>query len=106
MSNKNKLIQAIKENVYIQEYYRLEKLLNENESLKIKIKELQNLQQEMINLKATEKYNALKIAEKEYWERRNILEENPIIKNYLTLQEEINALLKIIKEILEEAIII
>jgi|SRR5690554_1453864 len=106
MLNKKKLIEAIKENAYIKEYNRLEKLINNNENIKKELKELQNLQQEMINLKAFEKQKALKVIEGKYWEKRNKLEKDPIIRNYLSLQEEINELLKRIKEILEEALII
>lgn len=106
MLSKDDLIQALKENEYIKEYKRLEKLLNENEKLNKEIILLQTLQQEMINLRVIEKQQALKIVEDKYWKRRNQLEENPLIKNYLALQEEINKLLKLIKEILEAALII
>lgn len=106
MSNKDKLIEAIKENPYVQEYNRLEKLLNENEYFKKELLELQKLQREIVNLKNINKRKALKIAEDKYWKKRNKLEENPIIKNYLNLQEEINNLLKMIKEILIEALTI
>src|SRR5690554_8094314 len=90
MLNKKKLIEAIKENAYIKEYNRLEKLINNNENIKKELKELQNLQQEMINLKAFEKQKALKVIEGKYWKKRNKLEKDPIIRNYLSLQEEIN----------------
>lgn len=106
MLSKDKLIQALKENEYVKEYKRLEKLLNKNKKLKEEIIVLQTLQQEMINLKTIEKHKALKIVEDKYWKRRNKLEENPLIRNYLNLQEEINNLLKLIKEILEAALII
>lgn len=106
MLNNKKLIEAIKENSYIKEYNRLEKLINDNENIKIELKELQNIQQEMINLKAFEKDKALKVIEEKYWKKRNKLEKDPIIRNYLSLQEEINDLLKRIKEILEESLII
>lgn len=106
MKSKESLIKALQNNPYIQEYKRLEKKLNDNEALKKEILALQNLQQEMVKLKHVNKVNALKVVEEKYWERRKMLEENPIIKNYLNLQEEINELLKSIKNILEDALII
>jgi cell fate (sporulation/competence/biofilm development) regulator YmcA (YheA/YmcA/DUF963 family) len=106
MLSKDRLIAEIRDNPYIKEYKRLEKTLNEDATLKKEIIHLQQLQQEMVNLKAAEKHKALQIAEKEYWDKRKRLEKNPIISNYLTLQTEINNLFKTIKEILEEALII
>lgn len=106
MKNKKKLIEAINENPYIKEFIELEERLNNNEKLKKQIVDLQQLQQQMINLKALEKWNAYAIVEEEYTEKRRSLEENPVIKNYLNLQSEINDLLILIKEILEDSLII
>lgn len=106
MLSKDGLIAEIRDNPYIKEYKRLEKTLNEDVTLKKEIIHLQQLQREIVNLKAAENHKALQIAEKEYWDKRKRLEQNPIISNYLTLQTEINNLFKTIKEILEEALII
>ena len=106
MKSKKDLILEIQKNPYIIEYKRLENILNNNESLKKEILYLQDLQQQIINLKHINKINASKEVEEKYWARRNKLEENPIIKNYLNLQEEINNILETIKSILEDSLII
>ncbi len=106
MKNKEKLIKAIKENPYIKEFIRLEEKLNNNKMLKDEILELQNLQKEMVNLEVLGKMNAYALVETKYKEKRKALEENPIVLNYLNLQSEINDLIKLIKEILEDSLII
>lgn len=104
MKSKDSLIKALKENPYVKEYLELEEQLNNNKFLNDEIKALHSLQQQMVNLQQINKEKAYKEIEKEYWKRRKKLESNPNIKNYLTLQQEINDLLQTIKEILEESL--
>lgn len=106
MKNKEKLMNAIKENPYIKEFLHLEEKLNNNKKLKEEILELQELQQEMINLELLDKPKAYALVEAKYSEKRRVLEENPIVLNYLNLQKEINDLIHLIKEILECSLII
>jgi cell fate (sporulation/competence/biofilm development) regulator YmcA (YheA/YmcA/DUF963 family) len=100
--SKEALIGALKENSYVKEFIRLEKIINENKVLEKEMLDLQEMQREIINLKKVEKYQALNQVERAYREKRRRLEENPVIKEYLALQQEMNDLLQAIKKIIEE----
>lgn len=104
MKSKDELINALKENSYIQEFLRLEKIINENKELQEEMQTLYKLQQQIVNLKNIDKIKAAKVVEEEYWLRRNRVETHPNIRNYLILQEEINNLLQTIKDILEDGL--
>lgn len=97
----NKLLNAIKEDESIKQYIILHNQINNDKSLKDAISSLKNLQQQLINLNHVGKYKMAQVIEKEYLEKRKALEENPIIRHYLTIQEEIKNLFDEIKEILE-----
>ena len=97
----NKLLNAIKEDESIKQYIILHNQINNDKSLKDAISSLKNLQQQLINLNHVGKYKMAQFIEKEYLEKRKALEENPIIRHYLTIQEEIKNLFDEIKEILE-----
>lgn len=97
----DKLIEAIKEDKTVLEYIKLHNTLSKDEVLNEALFELKSLQQQLINLNHVGKYKMAKEIELKYKEKRQLLEENPFVLQYLTLQEEIKDLIDEIKEILE-----
>lgn len=97
----DKLIEAIKEDKTVLEYIKLHNILSKDEVLNEALFEIKNLQQQLINLNHVGKYKMAKEIELKYKEKRRALEEDPLVLQYLSLQEEIKDLLDEIKEILE-----
>lgn len=95
------LIKAIKEDKTVIQYIELHQTLSKDKVLNEALFELKNLQQQLINLNHVGKYKMAKEIESVYLKKRKSLEENPIVLQYLTLQEEIQDLLEDIKDIVE-----
>lgn len=106
MKHKDELLEMIKEDPIVKEYKRLEEIINTDKTLLHALLELQNLQQQLINLKTFEKHQMASKIEMEYNEKRRQLEQNPVLDNYLTLQEEVNELIKHIEEIFDKGLIL
>lgn len=104
MKHKDELLEMIKEDPVVKEYKRLEKIINTDKTLNSALLELQNLQQQLINLKTLEKHQMAFEIERQYKEKRRQLEQNPVLDNYLTLQEEVNELIHHIEEIFNQGL--
>ena len=98
------LIELIKKDKTILEYQRLEKIIHKDEYLLKEILELKELQQELVNLQYLDKVKMLSQVKKKYQEKLNLLNKNPLLHNYLTLQNELNQLLIEIKRIIESGL--
>lgn len=101
MNELKKLEELLKEYPLIKQFKILEKAINENDYFKDSLNELFHLQQEMVQLKYLEKFKMYEIVEKQYYQKRKELENNPLVVNFLELQEEVNNLLKTLKSIIE-----
>jgi cell fate (sporulation/competence/biofilm development) regulator YmcA (YheA/YmcA/DUF963 family) len=102
MSEKEKLIEMIKNSEIILRYQRLEKVLNENQEIKEKLNHLKSIQKTLVQKKT----QGLDIKEIELF-YQNLLEEMhlfPLLSEYLTLQEEINEMIQQIAFIIEKGI--
>ncbi|MFA7051339.1 MAG: YlbF family regulator [Bacilli bacterium] len=104
MKAKDELFKLIKEDPMVIEYQRLEKIVNDDVSLKRAVGQLFDMQQQIVQLKYIDKLQAAEKLEAEYNEKRTLIETNPVIHNYLELQDEINELLRTIKEIIEDGL--
>lgn len=102
MNELTKLIDTLKDNKKVIEFKTLEKAVNENEELKTQLLELFELQQEMVQLKHIQKYQMYEIVKKDYEEKRDKLENDPLVSSFLELQEEIEYLLLQITSIIED----
>jgi len=102
--SKKALIELIKKDKTILEYQRLEKIIHKDEYLLKEILELKELQQELVNLQYLDKVKMLAQVKKKYQEKLNLLNKNPLLHNYLTLQNELNQLLIEIKRIIESGL--
>lgn len=104
MNSKEELFKLIKEDPIVVEYQRLEKIVNSDINLKKAVGELFDMQQQIVQLKYIDKLQMAEKLENDYNVKRALIETNPIIHNYLILQDEVNELLKSIKEIIEEGL--
>ena len=82
-------------------FHTLEKIINENKELKNELNELFELQQEITQLKYIDKINMYEILRKDYDTKKRELENNPLVVNFLELQEEVNYILTQITFIIE-----
>ncbi len=104
MTEKEKLIQMIKENDEIKRYARIEKLINENKDLKKKFGQLKVIQKQLINAKHIEKKQAVIDLEKRYQEVLDEIETYPLMSDYMALQGDINEMVQTIQSIIEDGI--
>ncbi|MFP4286610.1 MAG: YlbF family regulator [Candidatus Izemoplasmataceae bacterium] len=97
------LLEALKNDERIIAYKKLETLINENEMYQNAYQDLLNKQKRMVQ---SEHYNrnTLNTDRLAYEKALKELENNPVIHQYLTLQEEINEILQSISTLLESAI--
>ncbi|MCK9235915.1 MAG: YlbF family regulator [Acholeplasmataceae bacterium] len=104
MTEKTKLLQMMKEHPKIQRYQRIEKAIHENEGLKAKLKQLKDLQKQLINAKELQKPKAIALFTDQYNALLESIEEFPLMSEYLALQSEINETIQSIAEILEKGV--
>lgn len=102
--NKEALIDLIKNDESIKQYKRIEKIINSDEKLLNDLNELKELQKELVNLKYLDKHEMALIKEKQYKEKFDEINNNPLLYNYLELQVELNNLLQDIKNIIEKGL--
>ncbi|MCK9493315.1 MAG: YlbF family regulator [Acholeplasmataceae bacterium] len=104
MKAKEELFKLIKEDPIVVEYQKLENIVNSDHNLKKAVGELFDMQQQIVQLKYIDKLQMAEKLENEYRVKRALIETNPVIHNYLILQDEVNELLKSIKEIIEDGL--
>ncbi|MDD2575321.1 MAG: YlbF family regulator [Acholeplasmataceae bacterium] len=104
MKAKEELFKLIKEDPMVVEYQKLEKIVNSDNNLKKTVGELFDMQQQIVQLKYIDKLQMAEKLENEYNVKRAVIETNPVIHNYLILQDEVNELLKSIKDIIEDGL--
>ena len=104
MKAKEELFKLIKEDPIVVEYQKLENIVNSDNNLKKAVGELFDMQQHIVQLKYIDKLQMAEKLENEYRVKRALIETNPVIHNYLILQDEVNELLKSIKEIIEDGL--
>lgn len=104
MSEKEKLIQMIEEHPEINRYKRIEKLINENKTLKSKMAQLKSIQKQLVNAKHIQKKEAIETFQKQYDQLYEELESYPLMSDYLALQSEINEIMQSIVAIIEDGI--
>ena len=100
MKAKEELFKLIKEDPLVVEYQKLENIVNSDNNLKKAVGELFDMQQQIVQLKYIDKLQMAEKLENDYRVKRALIETNPVIHNYLILQDEVNELLKSIKEII------
>ncbi|MDY0316596.1 MAG: YlbF family regulator [Acholeplasmatales bacterium] len=104
MKAKEELFKLIKEDPLVVEYQKLENIVNSDNNLKKAVGELFDMQQRIVQLKYIDKLQMAEKLENDYRVKRALIETNPVIHNYLILQDEVNELLKSIKEIIEDGL--
>lgn len=102
MNDLDKLLKEVKENIYqeecVKEYFRLKKIIENDEELMLNEKEVRHHQKLMCQYKEDdEKYFKEKALYENYL---NKLENNPIYQNFLEVKKEVNSLLLEIKDYL------
>ncbi len=93
------LIESIQNSQEYQEYLELEKQVAEHDEINKKIQEVKTLQKKMVKLE----YQGLPISEieKQYQEKIEELEKNPLYKTFIEKQKEVNETLQSIKSQIE-----
>ncbi len=104
MTEKEKLIQMILENEEIKRYKRIEKIINDNKELKMKIGALKSVQKQLVNAKEIQKPEAVRTFEARYQVLLDEIESYPLMSDYLALQSDINEMLQSIQDILQNGI--
>lgn len=103
----NKLVEIIKlieEDPRLERFKRISKLINEDNSVLLKIEKIKEKQQQIINAKHIQKKNAVKLLEEEYDYLLEELKSTPLLSEYFNLLEYYNALIKAIEGILEDGV--
>jgi cell fate (sporulation/competence/biofilm development) regulator YmcA (YheA/YmcA/DUF963 family) len=104
LTEKEKLIEMIKNNETIKRYQAIEKVLNANEDLKSKINKLKTIQKQLINAKEINKQETIKHYESLYNELLTEIEGYPLMSDYLALQGDINDMIQHITQIIEDGV--
>ncbi|MDY0074763.1 MAG: YlbF family regulator [Acholeplasmataceae bacterium] len=104
MSEKDKLIHMIQEDDEIQRYKKIEMYLNSNKELKGKFNQLKAVQKQLVNAKHIGKQEAVKIYQARYDELYEVIEDYPLMSDYLALQSDINDMIQAILEIIEKGL--
>ncbi len=104
MSEKENLLKLIEENESVQRYKQIEKVINKDKTLKLKINQLKSVQKQLINAKEINKAQAIKKFQEEHDQLLEEIESFPLMAEYLELQDEINQMLKTVVEIIENRI--
>ncbi|BCR35662.1 YlbF family regulator [Mariniplasma anaerobium] len=104
MTEKEKLIEMIKNNETIKRYQAIEKVLNTNKDLNSKINKLKTIQKQLINAKEINKQESIKHFDALYNELLAEIEGYPLMSDYLALQGDINELIQHITQIIEDGV--
>lgn len=99
----NKLETLLKEDPKVHQFKVLEKAIFENQEMMKAYQDLLNKQKRMIQAQEKQSPN-LSAVKREYDKALKTIQENPIIEQYLTLQEDINADIKMLFQIIEQEI--
>jgi cell fate (sporulation/competence/biofilm development) regulator YmcA (YheA/YmcA/DUF963 family) len=104
MTERDKLIEMIKESDTIKRYQRLETRINSNEAIKSRMHELKKLQKQMVNARELEKPRAFKDFKARYDALKHEIETYPLMSEYFDLQTEINDAIQHIVDAIEREI--
>ncbi len=104
MSKQQELIDMIESLDILKTYQKFENTINNDKELKRRFSEMKALQKQLVNAKMIHKTNAMNQFQTAYDEVRQSIETDPMIETYLFMQQELNDLLKEIKEIIENEI--
>ncbi len=104
MTEKEKLIEMIKNNESIKRYQAIENVLNKNEDLKLKINQLKSIQKQLINAKEIQKQKAIEHFQMLYDQLLEEIQGYPLMSDYLALQGDINDMIQQITQIIEDGI--
>ena len=104
MNSKDKIISYFNSNVEIIRLKQLEKLIDKDEVLKEKIKDLKIIQQKMINSKEYNLINQYKIDKKSYDNLLSDINDYPFMSEYLDLLDYANNELKYLSNNINEEI--
>ena len=104
MNSKDKIISYFNSNVEIIRLKQLEKLIDKDEVLKEKIKDLKIIQQKMINSKEYNLINQYKIDKKSYDNLLSDINDYPFMSEYLDLLDYANNELKYLSNGISEEI--
>ena len=104
MNEKEKFIHMLQNDKNLEEYQRLETLINENKTIKMTMNNLKNIQKQMINANKIEKNNAYLQLEETYQKMLSEIMEFPLMGQYLELQNYFNEILKQTSEIIENSL--
>ncbi len=101
MSKKDELIEMIESLEILKRYQKFEQVINNDKDLRRRFSEMKALQKQLVNAKTIQKPKAIDQFQAAYDEVRQSIETDPMIETYLDLQQELNDLLKEVKEIIE-----
>lgn len=104
MTEKEKLIEMLKNDADIQRYKRIEAYINSNKDLKRKMAELKAIQKQLVNAKHIGKNDAVSSFQTRYDTLLNEIENYPLMSDYMALQSDINDMMQAIVEIIETGI--
>ncbi len=104
MSEKEKLIELIRNNPEIKRYKKIESYINSHNDLKEKFNQLKLVQKQLVNAKHIGKKEAIASFQEQYDAIYQSIEEYPLMSDYLALQSDINEMLQSVVQILEEGL--
>jgi len=104
LTEKDKIIEMVKNDSRVKRYQAIEKVLNENKILKQKINELKTIQKQLVNAKEIQKKKTIEHYQMLYDQLLDEIEGYPLMSDYLALQGDINDMIQAIAEIIEDGI--
>ena len=104
MSEKEQLIELIKNSETIKRYKQIEIVINKDKQLKRNINKLKTIQKQLVNAKEIGKTKAVEKFQGEFDLLLEEIETYPLMTEYLDLQDEINQMLKDVLNIIEDKI--
>ena len=104
MSEKEKLLQMIKDHPSIVRYKKIEEIINNHKELKAKFNELKAVQKQLVNAKENGKTQAIEAFQAKFDQLYETIESYPLMSEYLALQSDINEMIQSIVKIIEEGI--
>lgn len=104
MATIENIIQAINNNDKINRYKELEKIINNNETIKKILDESKTIQKELVHAENLNKPEQLKTLKEKYENKMNELNLQPLLMEYLDLQQEINIFLQETSKTINDAL--
>lgn len=104
MNKRHEFLELLRNNPMVIRYKKLEEVINKDETLKTAIKNLKDIQKQLVNAREYNKPEMVKRYQNHYDMLYNQISEIPLISEYLALQSDINNMLQDVQDIIQNGI--